>query len=175
MNFNLNESIEILERTPQTLAVFLSNLSSEWVTCNEGQGTWNATEVIEHLIEGERTNWIPRLEFMLQKGESKPFPAFNRFSHIDDSTKMSIEQNLIEFKKIRHENIEKLKSLITSDVQLDLTGVHPEFGPVKVKELISTWVAHDFTHITQITRVMAKRYREDVGPWKGYLGILNKG
>ncbi|MBS4201769.1 DinB family protein [Bacillus sp. FJAT-49732] len=174
MNFNINEAIEVLERTPTTLDYFLYGISNGWLARNEGEGTWNAKEVIEHLIEGEKTNWIPRLEFILQEGESKPFPPFDRFSHLSDSEKKSIEEKLHEFKTIRTKNIEKLKTLIEPELHLELTGLHPEFGVVKVRELISTWVAHDLTHIAQIVRVMAKRYREDVGPWVEYLGILKK-
>ncbi|MBW8351564.1 DinB family protein [Bacillus sp. IITD106] len=174
MNFNINEAVEVLERTPKTLEYFLSGLSNGWLDCNEGEGTWNTTEVIEHLIEGEKNNWIPRLKFMLQEGESKPFPPFDRFSHLQDGGEKSIEEKLDEFKTIRAQNIEKLKALIEPDLHLEITGLHPEFGTVKVRELISTWVAHDLTHIAQIVRVMAKRYKEEVGPWVEYLSILKK-
>ncbi|MBP1932755.1 DinB family protein [Ammoniphilus resinae] len=173
MNFNLREALEILERTPQTLEMFLFGLSDGWLHCNEGEGTWNASEVVEHLIEAEKTNWFPRLEFILQEGESKPFPPFDRFTHLDGEKETSIEQKLALFKEIRARNINKLKE-IESTLNLELTGSHPEFGAVKVRELISTWVVHDLTHIAQIVRVMAKRYGKDVGPWISYLGILNK-
>ncbi len=174
MNFNLEEAIEILERTPHTLEVFLSTLTDGWLYCTEGEGTWNPSEVIDHLIEGEKTNWIPRLNFILQEGESKSFPPFDRFSHLNNEQKKSIVQKLQEFKTVRSQNINKLKALVEYDQHLDFKGVHPELGIVKVRELISTWVVHDLTHIAQIVRVMAKRYSEDVGPWKAYLGILKK-
>ncbi|WP_453992055.1 DinB family protein [Bacillus nitroreducens] len=172
MNFNMKEAIEVLESTPQTLDYFLSGLSNGWLQCNEGEGTWNVTEVIDHLIEGEKNNWIPRLEFILQEGESQPFPAFNRYSHMGKKQAESFKHKLIEFKEIRKQNIMKLKSLIESEEDFELTGSHPEFGTVKLRELLSTWVVHDLTHISQIVRVMAKRYLVDVGPWKEYLGIL---
>lgn len=174
MNFDLKEAIEILERTPQTLEQWVSGLSAAWLQCNEGEGTWNAVEVIEHLIEGEKTNWIPRLEWMIQEGEGKPFPPFDRFSHLNEKTERSMEQILSEFKTIRAANIAKLQELIKPEVHLEWTGTHPAFGTVKVRELISTWAVHDLTHIAQIVRVMAERYREDVGPWIEYLGILKK-
>jgi hypothetical protein len=174
MKFNLKEAVEILERTPQTLEVFISGLSEEWLQCNEGKGTWNTSEVIEHLIEAEKNNWIPRLEFILQEGENKPFPPFDRFSHLNDRNETSIEQKLLSFKTIRTQNIKKLKVLMESKSHLEVTGFHPAFGVVKIRELISTWVIHDLTHISQIVRVMAERYRTDVGPWIAYLGILKK-
>ncbi|WP_449539650.1 DinB family protein [Ferdinandcohnia sp. Marseille-Q9671] len=173
MNFNLYEAIEVLERTPQTLEHFLSGISAGWLTCNEGEGTWNASDVIEHFIEGEKNNWIPRLEFILTEGEGKPFPAFDRFSHLKKENR-SIEEKLLEFKVIRKQNILKLKQLVHTQEFLEVTGYHPAFGIVKVRELLSTWVVHDLTHISQIVRVMAERYRDDVGPWTEYLGILKK-
>ncbi|SOC43817.1 DinB family protein [Ureibacillus acetophenoni] len=174
MHFNMDEAIEVLERTQQTLEHFLAGLSEGWLQCNEGDGTWNSIEVVDHLIEGEKTNWIPRLEHILQEGCNKPFPPFDRFSHLNDKSSQSIDQKLQEFKAIRMQNINKLKSLIDPDIHLELEGSHPAFGTVKVRELLSTWVVHDLTHIAQIVRVMAERYRTDVGPWKEYLGILKR-
>ncbi|MFC0470872.1 DinB family protein [Halalkalibacter kiskunsagensis] len=174
MNFTMKEAIDVLERTPQTLEYFLSGLSDGWLQCNEGEGTWNVSEVIDHLIEGERNNWIPRLEMILQEGESKPFPPFDRYSHLNENSKRSIEQKLLEFKTIRSENITKLQTMIIPELHLELMGTHPAFGVVKVRELLSTWIVHDLTHIAQIVRVMAERYRMDVGPWEEYLGILKK-
>lgn len=172
MNFKLDEAIEILERTPLTLEQFLSGLSEEWVHCNEGEGTWNAFEVINHLIEAEKHNWLLRLEVMLQEGENKSFPPFDRYSHLKQTNETSIQHKLIEFKNLRLENIKKLKNLIGNEENLEMTASHPEFGVVKVRELISTWTVHDLTHIAQIVRVMANRYQTDVGPWQEYLGIL---
>jgi len=174
MNFTIAEAIEILERTPQTLEYFLSGLSKSWLYCHEGEGTWNASEVIDHLIEGEKINWLPRLQFILEEGENKPFLPFDRYAHLNESKDAALEQKLQAFKTIRAQNIAKLQSLIDPKLHLEKTGLHPEFGPVKVRELISTWAVHDLTHIAQIVRVMAERYREDVGPWSAYLGILKK-
>jgi uncharacterized damage-inducible protein DinB len=175
MNFQIHEAIELLERTPQTLACFLSGLSAGWLHSNEGEGTWTVEEVIGHLIEAENTNWIPRLEFMIREGESSPFPPFDRYAHLENANaESSIEEKLLELKKLRAQNITRLKSIVDPDMHLEFTGSHPAFGTVKVSELLSAWVVHDLTHMAQITRVMAERYRLDVGPWQQYLGILHK-
>ncbi|MBS4207369.1 DinB family protein [Bacillus sp. FJAT-50079] len=174
MNFKMNEAMEILERTPETLAVLLTGISKSWFTCNEGEGTWNPSEVIGHLIEAEKYNWIPRLNMIIDEGEREAFPPFDRYSHLQKKSASPIEHKLDEFKLIRAENTKKLKARIQTKEQLELTGLHPDFGTVKLRELLSTWVVHDLTHITQIGRVLAKRYSEDVGPWKEYLSILKK-
>ncbi len=174
MNFNIEEAIQILERTPQALECLLSGLSDGWLRCNEGEGTWNAAEVVEHLIEGEKNNWIPRLEWILREGESKPFPPFDRYSHFNRNDERSMEQKLLEFKTIRMRNLTGLRALAKAEFPFERTGSHPEFGAVKIRELLSAWVVHDLTHMAQIVRVMAKRYGADVGPWKQYLGILNR-
>jgi hypothetical protein len=174
MNFNLNEAIEILERTPETLEYFLTGLSNGWLYCNEGKGTWNTHEVVEHLIQGEKVNWIPRLELILYKGKEMPFLPFDREAHLNNDSKRTIDESLQEFKNLRLQNIAKLKKTIKQPDQLDKQGVHPELGEVKASELLSTWVAHDLTHISQIVRIFAERYRQDVGPWEAYLGVLKK-
>ncbi|KAF0819976.1 MULTISPECIES: DinB family protein [unclassified Cytobacillus] len=174
MIFNLSEAIEILERTPDTLDALLSGLSSEWLKENEGEGTWNAAEVVGHLIDGEEKNWIPRLTFILQEGESKPFPPFDRFAHLNISGDLSIEEKLEIFKTLRRDNLATLKGMPDLETQFEKKGLHPALGSVRVRELISTWAVHDLTHIAQISRVLANRYRIDVGPWIEYLGILKK-
>ncbi|MBU9710216.1 DinB family protein [Evansella tamaricis] len=190
MNFKLEEAIEVLERTPQALEFFLSGLSVEWLLCNEGAETWNASEVIDHLIECEKVNWMPRLEVFfrdvhkdggadsrdraeVEGRKDKEFPPFDRFAHLNHSTEGSIEIRLLEFKTLRTQNLIKLKELVNPVFDLELTAVHPVLGEVKLRELLSTWVVHDLTHISQIVRVMAERYREDVGPWIENLSVLD--
>lgn len=171
MNFELNEAIEILERTPKTLEYFLSGLSINWLQCNEGEDTWNPSQVVDHLIEGDKTDWIPRVEAILLAERDIRFPPYDRFSHLNKPER-TIEEKLAEFQTVRVGSLEILRNLINSDSDLELTGIHPEFGEVKLKQLLSTWTVHDLTHIAQMVRVMAKRYKRDVGPWMSYLGIL---
>lgn len=172
MNFHFEEAVALLERTPASLEMFLSGLPKGWIQCNEGEDTWSAEQVVGHLIEAERTNWIPRIEALLKQRENSAFPPFDRFAHLETSEDSSMEEKLAAFKELRTANIEKLKHLVDPARDLELRGTHPEFGSVTLQELLSTWVVHDLTHMAQIIRVMADRYREDVGPWQQYLGIL---
>jgi len=174
MNYNNHEAMEVLERTPFTVRSLLSGLSIGWLSCNEGENTWNAVQVVDHLIEGDRNNWLPRLAHILREGESSPFPPFDRYSHLQIGGDQTLEEKLNAFSDIRSRNLAVFRSLAEQGLPLERTGSHPAFGVVKVRELLSTWVAHDLTHIVQIVRVMANRYRDDVGPWSAYLGILNR-
>ncbi|MCD2368465.1 DinB family protein [Bacillus sp. BS3(2021)] len=172
MNFQLEEAIEILERTPQTLSQLLTGLSSPWISCNEGEDTWNAFDVVGHLIEGEKNNWLPRIKLIVTEGATEPLPPFDRFSQLNQNDGKTMEQLLNEFADIRRANLKTLQQIIDPETDFEQTGMHPEFGIVKLREQISTWVAHDLTHISQIARVLAKRYQDDVGPWRAYLRIL---
>jgi uncharacterized damage-inducible protein DinB len=173
MKFNIDKALEILEQTPNTLKSLLENLSNDWVFVNEGKETWSAFDVIGHLIHGENTDWIPRLKIILFES-NKQFIPFDRFAQFENSKGKNLTQLLSEFKKLRAENLKYLKSLSLTESQLNLTGIHPEFGIVTTKELLSTWVTHDLGHIAQITRVLAKQYKNEVGPWTQYISILNK-
>ncbi|CAN5266251.1 hypothetical protein BH11BAC5_BH11BAC5_27930 [soil metagenome] len=172
MHFSLSKSLEILERTPDVLIAMLQNLSEEWTSINEGGETWSVYEIVGHLIHGEKTDWIPRMEIILSDKPGKAFEPFDRFAHSNNSTEKTLNGLLAEFKSIRQINIEVLKSKQLTEQDLQLTGVHPDFGDVTLSQLISTWTIHDLNHLSQITRVMAKQYKDEVGPWTAFLRIL---
>lgn len=172
MTFNIDKAIEILERTPVTIEHLLTGISVEWLVNNEGENTWSPFEVVGHLIHGEKTDWIPRAKIILSDLPDKTFVPFDRFAQARDSQNKTITELLEEFKKLRTENIKELKSFNINETILQSKGIHPELGEANLKELLSTWVVHDLGHISQITRVMAKQYKNEVGVWKEYLGIL---
>ncbi len=173
MKFNLSGSLEILEKTPAVLKTMLTGLSTDWTHTNEGSDTWSVFDVIGHLVHGEKTDWIARTRIILE-GNRGTFEPFDRFAQFRDSEGKSLDQLLEEFEKLRAKNIEILKSIPIDDNVLKLQGIHPALGEVNLAQLLSTWTVHDMTHIAQISRVMAKQYEDEVGPWKEYLGVLNK-
>lgn len=172
MQFDLNKSIELLERTPDVLKFWLSGLSNEWLRENEGENTWSPYDVIGHLIFGEKTDWMVRAKIILGASSDKSFKPFDRFAQFQEDQNRSMTELLDEFAAIRAENLIELKALNISKEDLKRTGIHPEFGEVTLEQLLSTWTVHDLGHISQISRVMAKQYREEVGPWINYLSIL---
>ncbi|HTJ52003.1 MAG TPA: DinB family protein [Cyclobacteriaceae bacterium] len=174
MQFDLNKSLEILERTPFVLEAMLNGLSEEWIRNNEGHETWSPYDVVGHLIYGEKTDWIPRMEIILSQKGDRAFVPFDRFAQFTESANKTLTQLLEEFKTLRKQNIERLRSKDLTQNDFVLTGIHPAFGEVTLAQLLSTWVVHDLNHISQISRVMAKQYKAEVGPWYEYLGILKK-
>ncbi len=174
MKFDLTDSIEILERTPKILETYLNELSNNWLKSNEGENTWSPYDIVGHLIFGEKTDWIIRTKTILSQSENKMFEPFDRFAQLKENQNKPISELVTEFKSLRKTNLEELKSLNITNKNFKLKGIHPEFGEVTLEQLISTWVVHDLGHISQISRVMAKQYETNVGPWKAYLGILNK-
>src|SRR5688572_32514477 len=149
----------------------LAGSPDAWTSCNEGADTFSAFDNVGHLIHGERTDWIPRAQIILTQGNNRTFEPYDRFAQVRESAGKSLAQLLDEFEQLRRDNVATLRSWRLSDEHLALTGEHPALGSVTLRQLLATWVAHDLGHIAQIARVMAKRYREDVGPWRQYLPI----
>jgi hypothetical protein len=174
VNFDLNEGVAVLERTPGTLRAMLSGLPEAWTSCDEGPETFSAFDNVGHLIHGERADWIPRAEIILAQGNNRTFEPYDRFAQQRESAGKSMAQLLDEFEQLRRDNLVKLREWRLTDDQLSLQGEHPALGTVTLRQLLATWVAHDLGHVAQIARVMAKRYREDVGPWRQYLPIMDR-
>ena len=173
MKFDLNKSYGILERTPTVLKTLLSDLHDDWIMNNEGPETFSPYDVIGHLIHGEKTDWATRAKIILEFGLLKPFTPWDRFAQHEESKGKSLLQLLDEFARVRKENLDWLKSLNLTETDLDKKGMHPKLGEVTLRNLLSTWVVHDLTHIAQITRVMAKQYKEEMGPWPEFFRILS--
>ena len=171
--FNLDETIAVLTRTPATLDALLRGLPENWVRSNEGKDTWSAFDIVGHLIVGERTDWMPRARIILENGEARAFDPFDRFAQAKQSQGKSLPQLLDEFAGLRSENLASLQSLNLQPEDLTRRGRHPELGVVTLAQLLATWAVHDLTHVHQLSRVMAHRYRDAVGPWSAYLGVLN--
>lgn len=173
-SFVLQDAVQFLSRTPAILRTFLVDLPEEWITSNEGPETWSPYDVVGHLIHGERTDWIPRARHILRGQSRVPFEPFDRFAQLREDRGKSLGVLLDEFESLRRENLKELASFKLSEAELDLGGRHPEIGAVTLRQLLATWVTHDLSHLAQIARVMAKRHREAVGPWREYLSVLDR-
>ncbi len=171
--FIMEEATAVLARTPAVLEAMLGGLPDGWIASHEGGETWSPYDVMGHLIHGERTDWIPRVRRLLEHGEALAFDKFDRFAQFEESKGKTLAQLLDEFASLRTQSLRDLTALTLTTADLDRRGQHPAFGPVTLRQLLSTWMVHDLDHITQIARVIARQYSDEVGPWRAYLRIIN--
>lgn len=174
MDFDLPNALAVLERTPQVLRAQLSGLAPEWTDATEGGESWSPYVIVGHLIHGERTDWIPRAQLILAQGTNRRFTPYDRFAQFHESQGKSLGDLLDDFGRLRAANLVTVREWALTPAQLALEGVHPEFGAVTLRQLLATWVAHDLGHVAQVARVMAKQYREAIGPWRAYLPIVDR-
>jgi len=173
MEQNLEHTISLLSRTPATLSALLRGLPEDWTLRNEGGDSWSAFDIVGHLIHGERTDWMPRARRILEFGQGKPFEPFDRMGRVRESAGKSLAQLLDEFARLRAEKIAELSGLNLQPLDFERRGLHPALGIVTLGQLLATWAAHDLTHLHQISRVMAYQYRDAVGPWSKFLGVMH--
>jgi hypothetical protein len=171
-DFKLADAVAILTRTPATLNALLRGLPDLWVRSNEGADSWNAYDILGHLVHGERADWIPRARIILEYGEARTFDRFDRLAQFHGDQGKALDQLLDEFARLRNENLAALRDLKLQPADLNRRGTHPALGTVTLSELLATWAAHDLTHLHQLSRVMAYQYRDSVGPWAAFLGVL---
>ena len=174
VEFDLEQGIAVLERTPRVLRAMLDALPAAWSDATEGPETWSPYVIVGHLIHGERTNWIPRAQIIIAQGASRRFTPFDRLAQFRESHGRALTDLLDEFARLRADNLTRLAGWRLTEARLVLEGEHPEFGVVTLRQLLATWVAHDLGHVAQAARATAKQYREAVGPWRAYLPIMDR-
>jgi hypothetical protein len=173
IEFNKDEAIQVLERTPLILKELLRDLPRPWIYANEGGESWSPYDIVGHLIHGEKTDWIPRMKIILDPDADKRFQPFDRFAQFRNSAGRSLEDLMVEFTELRLSNIAILKKTELKQEDLAKEALHPAFGKVNLKALLAAWVVHDLNHIGQLCRVLAFQYTNEIGPWTSYMGILH--
>lgn len=174
MTLQLDEAVAQLRCTPAVLRAWLEPLPAAWLMADEGPDTFSPRDVLAHLISGERSDWLARVRIILEHGEARPFDPFDRHGFLAEAKTWALNDLLLEFERLRAANLATLASLKLGDVEFTQRGTHPALGVVTLEQLLSTWVVHDLGHLAQIARVMAKRYKADVGPWVDYLPVLTR-
>jgi hypothetical protein len=172
MEHHVTDTVALLARTPAALNALLRDLPETWTHRNEGEDTWSVFDVVGHLIHCERTDWMPRAKMILEHGETQTFAPFDREGFVNERDDTSLPPLLDEFARLRSQNLDELRALNLQPKDLERRGQHPALGAVTLSQLLATWAAHDLTHLHQIARVMAHQYRDEVGPWSKFLGVL---
>lgn len=172
MEFDLAKAVSVLQATPAVLRAWLGQLPAEWILSNDGPDSWSPFDVVGHLIHGERSDWIPRAKIILSGAQRREFEPFDRFAMLTENQARSVQDLLNEFEALRQRSLIRLAALRIRETDFGKTGVHPTLGEVTLRQLLSTWVAHDLNHLGQIAEVLARQYKAEVGPWKELLAIL---
>jgi hypothetical protein len=167
---DVEQTIALLERAPGVFDALLRGFPDALTSCTEGVGTWTPVDVLRHLVYTERHDWMPRIRMILESGESQTFAPLDRSASIEGGGGLS--ELLDDFARLRADNVAELREWNFTPQQLALRGRHPAFGAVTLSQLIATWPTHDMTHLHQLTRILAHQYRDAVGPWRAYLGVL---
>lgn len=174
MQFDLHEAKDILARTPRVLFAQLKGIPDEWVMTRSEENTWSVFDIVGHLIVGEKTDWMIRAQIIEEQGSNTTFLPFDREAQFEYSKDKSMIDLLHAFELLREHNLDKLHKMTLDESDFELTGIHPELGLVTMKQLLATWVVHDLSHLAQISKVMAKHYKDEVGPWQAYIPILKR-
>jgi hypothetical protein len=161
-----------LGRTPGIFRTLLSGASEGDLAADEGPGTWTPRQVLCHVLHGETDDWMPRVRLLLEFGPSRSFTPFDRVAGFSIYADRTLTSMLDELSRLRAENLEALDALELGPADLAKTGRHPELGVVTLEQLIACWATHDWAHVTQIGRVLTRRYGAAVGPWKAYFSLL---
>jgi hypothetical protein len=173
MRFQLDEGIEVLTQTPGVLSALLRGKSAGWLNAQKTPESFSPIDVLGHLMHGEKTDWIPRVRIILAHRDRLAFEPFDRFAFQSLIAGKGVGELLVEFAELRRQSLHALSELGIGEEQLALPGLHPELGPVTLRELLANWVVHDLAHIAQIVKAMAGEYRDAVGPWRAYTSILD--
>jgi len=175
MQQHLPDTLALLARTPAALDSLLRHLPDTWTHAREAPDAWNALDIVGHLIHCEHTDWMPRARTILEHGDARPFDPFDRFGHVRMIEGKTLPQLLDEFALVRAAYLDEVRGWSLTEAQLAAFGQHPALGRVTLSQLLATWAVHDMTHLHQLSRVLAHQYREAVGPWSAYLGVLHCG
>ncbi|HZP04464.1 MAG TPA: DinB family protein [Terracidiphilus sp.] len=170
---SLEDTLALLAHTPAALDALLRNLPDLWIHRNEGGTSWTVFAVVAHLLDADHVNWMPRARHILEFGDTRAFPPFDREAGEHESKDKSLDTLLTEFAHLRAENLAALRALNLQPHQLEHPGRHPALGAVTLSQLLASWAVHDLTHLHQVTRIMASQYHEAVGPWSKFLGVLH--
>jgi len=171
MSYTLDETTDLLRRTPEFVRALLAGLPEDWTGTPDVPDGWRPRDVVGHLISAELDDWIPRAQRIIDHGVDRPFDPFDRFAHVERDADAPLDALIDRFAKLRSDSLARLDAMVT-EADLDRRGLHPSIGEVTLGQLLATWAVHDLDHVAQILTGLAGSHDEAVGPWRAYLGIL---
>lgn len=114
---------------------------------------WSATEVLGHLLDAEVT-----LGFRIRKLAAEPGAAIVAWDQEKWTDGLRHRRGdartlLAAYAALRAANLEQVRRL--SPAQRGAAGRHPEYGRIRVREMLDHWAEHDLNHLAQIRAALA--------------------
>lgn len=146
---DLPEITGVLQSTPILLQQLVAVLPNRVVVWHPSDGKWCVKEIVGHLIEEDKRDFVDRIRFMLDQDE--PRLSVNDQDGVarkrNDCSK-DLPDLLDEFSAVRSSSASFVSAL--KEPELSRGGVHPEIGRISVRNLLNEWIYHDLNHIRQI-------------------------
>ena len=173
-SFRLEHARDALGRTPSVLRALVGGLPDDWLAARPAAGEWSAHQVACHLAYVEETDWMVRAHLIRDVGATTPFPPVDHGDQTERYAGMGTDAVAERFGSLRERNLAELDGMRIGEPDLALEGLHPTLGAVTLRQLLATWVVHDHNHVAQLQGALSAHYAAEVGPWRSFLGILDR-
>jgi hypothetical protein len=174
MTLEVGEARDALRRTPAVLRGLVECQPDAWLSARPAEGEWSAHQVVCHLAYVEETDWMVRVRMILEEGPGRAFPPVDHGDQTDRYAGLGTDAVAARFENLRMVNLNALDGLDLGESDLDREGLHPTLGRVTMAQLLATWVVHDHNHLAQLHGALSSHYAAEVGPWRSFLGILDR-
>jgi DinB superfamily len=142
-----------LAAAPRALRRAVAGVSRRRLGRRPGRREWSPTEVLGHLLDAEVA-----LAFRIRKLAAEPgglIVAWDQEKWTDGLRHHRGDaRTLLEaYSALRAANVEQVRRLTPR--QRRAAGRHPEYGRLRVNEMLEHWAEHDLNHLEQIRAALA--------------------
>ena len=169
---NLNYFIDRFSRNRQVFTGLVGNIAPDQAKWKPEPDKWAILEVVNHLYDEEREDFRQRLELVFAD-PAQPWPSIDPRGWVASRNYIgrALDESLENFLAEREKSLSWLRQL--SNPKWDNSNEGPN-GILSAGDLLASWLAHDFLHIRQITRLewqyvgsISQPYQTTyAGPWK---------
>jgi uncharacterized damage-inducible protein DinB len=142
-----------LASAPRAFRRVLSRASRRRLRRRPAQREWSATEVLSHVLDAEVT-----LAFRIRKLAAEPggvIVAWDQEKWTDGLRHQRGDARILlaAYAALRAANLDQIRRL--TPAQRSAAGRHPEYGRLRVNEMLEHWAEHDLIHLAQIRAALA--------------------
>lgn len=139
------------------------DIDPECAVWKPAEDKWSIRDVVCHLVDEERLDFRTRIDYTLHRaGESWPPIDPEGWVTEHGYAQRDLGEQLMVFLAERHRSVEFVSSLASAD--WDAAYKHPHLGTITAGSLLGSWLAHDYLHIRQISKLYIGYLRQTVVP-----------